>query len=597
MAEVQAAPLPRHHFSSRYPVRHWDIETYRDARHPRPSGQWWGREDWEQREGDTCPRRGGLPSEEKVYMPQPSPPPVYTPHTSSGRNESIESAAANVSNRGPSEWQDSRPEQAPILPPVAALTGYGAGVPPTAMPSATGSPIIARQFGVHSMLNPAAEIESPRQAQKVSQSPRRSASGAYGINPTPLLSPRIRKRKGEASPGRAPQVASDCRQGRRLLTPKSPALRSSSHAVRGSPSGVGPSRGSLGPAEGRNYFAEPGETAGGMIPPLPSFAVVPQGTYTTAPSNEHTFSTAPASHGNTAAAFSTSNQGYVGSPGSSSNLAERENTSPYQTSISDSGPRASVGPQALTGPEAQSRAPARAYGTGQPSYQMQLSTDQGPMILGVEVDVQQASKMADEKRKRNAGASARFRQRRKEKEQAAATTIGELQRQIREITEDRDFYLGERNFLRDLIARTPGVQVPPRPPSPRVRRPKSSQYAAQSEPSPIMDYGRHEMTEPSPAQRRRTSDYQPSFAIAPIAPANYPPSYPAPQPSSYALPPPTFPTPMQDTRTQAPAPALGGHSGPSSHLGHPPSAPPLPPPLSALRPQQYDPFRRDPNPR
>ncbi|KAK5101554.1 hypothetical protein LTR70_000719 [Exophiala xenobiotica] len=511
-------------------------------------------------------------------MPRSSPAAEYPPRTLSGRLEAFASTTANVSSRGNSDGHASGLQQATTLPPVASLTGYGAGPPPTTLSTSIGSPAAIRHLGVHSILNPTAEAETQIQAHRVSQSSGGSRSIAYGANQTPLLSPRSRKRKDDALSRGPSQMPSDGRQGRRMLTPKSPALRSMSQAVRGSPSGVAPLRSSLGPVEGRMYFAEPGETAGGVIPPLPSFSTAPQGAYTAAQSNEHLLGSAPASHNNTATPYPGNHQGYVESPSSSSIVAEREHPSPYQTSISDSGPQTS------TATEPQSRTPARSYGLGQPSYQMQLSTDQGPMILGVEVDVQQASKMADEKRKRNAGASARFRQRRKEKEQVAASTIGELRRQIREITEDRDFYLGERNLLRDLVARTPGVQLPPRPPSPRLGRSQSAARYARSEESPGLDYERHDTTEPSPAQRRRTSDYQRPFATAPTASLNYPPTYPAPQPSAYALPP-----PMQDQRAQSSGALPSGHPGLPSYLGHPP-----PPPN--MRPQ-YEPFRRDPNTR
>ena len=111
------------------------------------------------------------------------------------------------------------------------------------------------------------------------------------------------------------------------------------------------------------------------------------------------------------------------------------------------------------------------YDVGHGSYQMTFDTESGPMVVPVEVDVQQASKMADEKRKRNAGASARFRARRKEKEKEANQTIESLQKMIRDLTEEKDFYLGERNFYRDFIARALGPnQLPLRPPSPQARR-------------------------------------------------------------------------------------------------------------------------------
>ncbi len=79
-----------------------------------------------------------------------------------------------------------------------------------------------------------------------------------------------------------------------------------------------------------------------------------------------------------------------------------------------------------------------ATSTVGPSYQlMTFDTDQGP--IQVLVDVQAASKMADEKRKRNAGASARFRQRRKENEREASQMIAKLEQQMKEANEDRDF--------------------------------------------------------------------------------------------------------------------------------------------------------------
>lgn len=100
---------------------------------------------------------------------------------------------------------------------------------------------------------------------------------------------------------------------------------------------------------------------------------------------------------------------------------------------------------------------------------MTLDTDQG--LIQVPVDVQAASKMADEKRKRNAGASARFRQRRKEKEREASTTIAKLKSQIRAANEEREFYRSERDYFRSLVCSTSAQNhVVPRMPSPRQRQ-------------------------------------------------------------------------------------------------------------------------------
>lgn len=92
-----------------------------------------------------------------------------------------------------------------------------------------------------------------------------------------------------------------------------------------------------------------------------------------------------------------------------------------------------------------------------------ISTSQG--LIHVPVDTHQASRLADEKRARNAGASARFRQRRKDKEREASTNIDRLQQQardlglrVRDVEVQRDFYRDERNRLRDMLLRMPGIR-------------------------------------------------------------------------------------------------------------------------------------------
>ncbi|KEF50934.1 uncharacterized protein A1O9_13014 [Exophiala aquamarina CBS 119918] len=105
------------------------------------------------------------------------------------------------------------------------------------------------------------------------------------------------------------------------------------------------------------------------------------------------------------------------------------------------------------GHEARTRGSGGGYQMGQGSYQITVDTDQGPMLVPVQLDLQQASKAADEKRKRNAGASARFRERRKEKEKQASFTISGLQAELRGVIEQRDFYLAQRNYFCDLISR------------------------------------------------------------------------------------------------------------------------------------------------
>ncbi|KAL9631008.1 MAG: hypothetical protein Q9204_004439, partial [Flavoplaca sp. TL-2023a] len=108
--------------------------------------------------------------------------------------------------------------------------------------------------------------------------------------------------------------------------------------------------------------------------------------------------------------------------------------------------------------------------TTQSPYQMMtLDTDQGP--IQVPVDVQAASKVADEKRKRNATASHRFRQRRKEKERETSQNIEKLESQIGQLAAEKDFYRQERDYFRSLVSRNPSqAHLTARPPSPRHLR-------------------------------------------------------------------------------------------------------------------------------
>ncbi|CAI4217867.1 unnamed protein product [Parascedosporium putredinis] len=82
----------------------------------------------------------------------------------------------------------------------------------------------------------------------------------------------------------------------------------------------------------------------------------------------------------------------------------------------------------------------------------------------VEINTQIASKQADEKRQRNAGASARFRQRRKQQALEDKNKIMQLEEEkralearLQESMHHRDFYKNERNRLRDIVLRTPGI--------------------------------------------------------------------------------------------------------------------------------------------
>ncbi|KAF1933875.1 uncharacterized protein M421DRAFT_414925 [Didymella exigua CBS 183.55] len=109
--------------------------------------------------------------------------------------------------------------------------------------------------------------------------------------------------------------------------------------------------------------------------------------------------------------------------------------------------------------------------SGQSSIQIMTIKSQQGHNVQIPVDVQAASKVADEKRKRNAGASARFRARRKEKEREASTTISKLEQQVRDAVDRAEFYRSERDFFRAIIHQQPGAERHyQRPTSPVLRR-------------------------------------------------------------------------------------------------------------------------------
>lgn len=154
-------------------------------------------------------------------------------------------------------------------------------------------------------------------------------------------------------------------------------------------------------------------------------------------------------------------------------------------------------------------------------YQMRFDTVEG--TIQVPVDVQAASKVADEKRKRNATASHRFRERRKEKERETSQNIARLEHQVRELAEEREFYREERDYFRNLAKTMGSAQIGPRPPSPRqLRLPQLGAAGAYSKSQwpHTEDHGRN-----GRSTRRRTSSYAPPQGLAPplnIAPPHLP---------------------------------------------------------------------------
>lgn len=165
----------------------------------------------------------------------------------------------------------------------------------------------------------------------------------------------------------------------------------------------------------------------------------------------------------------------------------------------------------------------------QSSIQLMTIKSQGGHPVQIPVDVQAASKVADEKRRRNAGASARFRARRKEKEREASISISRLEQQLRFAEEDADYYRAERDFFKSIIMQQPNPErYFARPQSPRLRRHSGAMsHAPSSTTGPGSDggsYGDYEedTRESDRNVRRRTSSYHP--ATGPSMPESAPPN-------------------------------------------------------------------------
>ncbi|KAF2771163.1 hypothetical protein EJ03DRAFT_269204 [Teratosphaeria nubilosa] len=308
-----------------------------------------------------------------------------------------------------------------------------------------------------------------------------------------------------------------------------------------------------------------------------------------------------------------------------SSYSQAEQTSPS----AQYGPLSSLNTAPPTGPDNSNTSDAPGSNTGQgrgrPAipissssgqnvYQMMtLETTSGTVQLPV--DVQAASRVADEKRRRNAGASARFRQRRKEKEKEASVTISRLEQQVKELSEDADFYKRERDYMAGLLVHLPGGERHfPRPQSPRRRRSSTTLQGSSGNVGVGTGFGNvaHDPSARSPQHTRPGRRRASTASLPPPPPAG------APQPGSYyqhayasqQAGNPIAPQPghgLQKAQGAMPSPmARSGLSHcsplPSMQQQPGPSAPNLPQPLMQAPPQTgpWNPYapdqRRPPGP-
>jgi hypothetical protein len=593
-SEIQALPpsyYPGVPFSLPFLDRPWDFDTIDRKDGLAQLRAWRGLGSWEGRGSGPCSNPRVLPCEQlKNYMSQDPHAPgpsssslrqtdPSSPHGSSlpPRRPSSEATGPRAPHGSPGEAESAHGESAAMFPPpVPELQPLQPQQQQSVAPGTLGP---SRALEMQNILNPS----QPDGPVSSSMGPRAS-TGGYAttrgspapttLPPVPTLSPKILKRPGRVSPSPLePLPGPPGRDARPVLTPKSPGLRAASLSARNlSASATGFLPSSSAPGGGRLYTAEPGSHPESEVPPLPSASNAGRFASTYAPFPQSGRGELQRASGGRGVALAPASASIPATQSESPSTSHSSYSQFSQASPVIRYGTATMPPTMYSHAQAgrpmdqpQPGLPSAAmgethYDVAHGSYQMTFDTESGPMVVPVEVDVQQASKMADEKRKRNAGASARFRARRKEKEKEANQTIDSLQKVIRDLTEEKDFYLGERNFYRDFVARALGPsQLPLRPPSPQARRllppPPPTALPVEDPSSRWRDPARDGTESPTRTQRRRTGDYQPSFVRGPAA------------------------SPMTNSQPSSYGPSLG--------------PPPPPPPPPALQPSPFDP--RPPN--
>lgn len=259
-----------------------------------------------------------------------------------------------------------------------------------------------------------------------------------------------------------------------------------------------------------------------------------------------------------------------------------------QTQEQETGPWSASG--AASHGASRSRARARSERSEPPSSYLEMNPPGGERYL-VEINTQIASKQADEKRQRNAGASARFRQRRKQQALEDKNKIMQLEEEkralearLQESMHHRDFYKNERNRLRDIVLRTPGISEsaltgPRSPPTSNFSLggfPDQAQMSRAGPPPNITTSHGYASSETSsierPTRRRRT-DQTPDTGAMTATYAHQPPQghgLPPIAAPSYGLPPSRPPSASSTGETLPPIRGLeggpphetGAHAGP-----------------------------------
>ncbi|RDL32082.1 Uncharacterized protein BP5553_09484 [Venustampulla echinocandica] len=498
----------------------------------------------------------------------------------------------------------------------------------------------SRDLGVYSILNPTEPegtgVPSRRPSGTITDSPLQavSATSQFGVSrsigtPHTFAAPKPASGSPPSAEGYGPILS----QPRRILTPRSPSRALSLGRGRGR-GNIDAHQSPFLPARGRSYTMESGTSSEVPLVPIPPTQSHQHSGYppsVSTPSNDRRTSM-PTMHGPSRAPLSQSASPSISASSQNPSSAQTSPasllfhkgghgpqatssyfpSSTFGTSIQQTpggggmqgmqyqgpsgateGPYSAPVPQTPGGGSSLHSNPAgssRQTSASDPIQVLTITTSSGQ--YQVPVDVHQASRLADEKRARNAGASARFRQRRKEKEREASTNIDKLQQQtrdlerkVRETEQERDFYRGERNRLRDAMLSTAEMRhlALQSPPSPVSMRSASSSFQGQGQQRAAQQFGGQQLGGPpnppnyssqstAPAEerapRRRRMDAQGDFTSLPYS---HPPAATLPpvQAPGYPSAPPQGPQSLPPLRmenanasqspasTQAPTATLG----------------------------------------
>ena len=514
------------------------------------------------------------------------------PNPSGSTSRDVSSGVSPVASP-PTGYSATRPASAirRVTSPAAQGQGRPAGrfeLPPLnpqhARSSETLPPPTSRIAGVSSILN-------PPHTDDLAQNRRRKASQlespASSVQSLPSIAATTQRPQPTSGlPGYSPSLQYEApleRPPRRILTPRSPSLhRAASLGQLNQSSGTISAQQNPFPASphSRAYTIEPG-TSG--APPLPTPPAINRSGYGFSGPNPSEVARRASggtyrirglsSSASPSTSYSSYSQLEQTSPAAQYVATSNANPPTSQSTIGDPAFGASMPTTTTMGNLGLERQrtmgiPISASG-GQNVYQMMtLETTSGTVQLPV--DVQAASRVADEKRRRNAGASARFRQRRKEKEKEASTTIAKLEQQLKDLSEDADFYRRERDIFQGILSTIPGCERHlQRPPSPRLRRssiPSLSGYTGSAFGAPLPPQEQVQRSPEGRNVRRRTS--------------------------TFSLPPPPPPSTQQHQLSGSNAPYQPSF-GPSPYgaplAPQPPSLPPSgrqPPPTASMQHQQ-----------